>query len=399
LGAFGEKLRKQREQRGLELDAISNTTKISPRMLRALEDEHFDQLPGGVFNKGFVRAYARQVGLNEEEAVADYLEALRESQIQQQSILPDFRAPMGHPADPTSSSPRATNHVSSGQFSSPVPSIENHIPAETHRADAAGRDRENNDLDTNHGQADHLDQADRFPDEDGFHHDAVIFPTQGFISGPAIDPAEVVPSAQVPWRKLAAGLFAILVLLAFWNLRRHAHTGPGSSVPPVSAGPSTPSPSTPQVAPQSVSTSPDVVKPNQVESPSVPTSKKEPPAATIKPSVKPSQKLAAMRPAPVPRPTAAKVAVVTKPPKTFTLLIRAEKTTWVSITADGKPVADETLIAPAHTSIRATQEITVKTRNASGISFLLNGREFPVSGGAGDAKTYVFNSFGYHLEP
>jgi hypothetical protein len=141
------------------------------------------------------------------------------------------------------------------------------------------------------------------------------------------------------------------------------------------------------------------VKPNQVESPSVPTSKKEPPAATIKPSVKASQKLAAMQPAPVPRPTAAKVAVVTKPQKTFTLLIRAEKTTWVSITADGKPVADETLIAPAHTSIRATQEITVKTRNASGISFLLNGREFPVSGGAGDAKTYVFNSFGYHLEP
>ena len=49
MGAFGEKLRKQREQRGIELDAISNTTKISTRMLRALEEEHFDQLPGGVF--------------------------------------------------------------------------------------------------------------------------------------------------------------------------------------------------------------------------------------------------------------------------------------------------------------------------------------------------------------
>src|SRR5207302_459969 len=65
--------------------------------LRALEEEHFDQLPGGVFNKGFVRAYARQVGLDEEEAVADYLAALRESQIRQQSILPDFRAPAGKP--------------------------------------------------------------------------------------------------------------------------------------------------------------------------------------------------------------------------------------------------------------------------------------------------------------
>jgi hypothetical protein len=93
VGAFGEKLRKQREQRGIELDAISNTTKISTRMLRALEDEHFDQLPGGVFNKGFVRAYARLVGLDEEEAITDYLTALRESQIQAQSILPDFRSP------------------------------------------------------------------------------------------------------------------------------------------------------------------------------------------------------------------------------------------------------------------------------------------------------------------
>ena len=94
MGVFGEKLRKQREQQGIELDAISYTTKISTRMLRALEDEHFDQLPGGVFNKGFVRAYARQVGLNEEEAIADYLAAVRgnqsrENQIQEHSISPD----------------------------------------------------------------------------------------------------------------------------------------------------------------------------------------------------------------------------------------------------------------------------------------------------------------------
>src|SRR5712675_1943283 len=96
--SFGEKLRKEREQRKITLDDISSSTKISTRMLRALEEEHFDQLPGGVFNKGFVRAYARQVGLDEEEAVTDYLAALRESQIRQQSILPDFRAAAGKPS-------------------------------------------------------------------------------------------------------------------------------------------------------------------------------------------------------------------------------------------------------------------------------------------------------------
>ncbi len=95
MSSFGENLRRQRELRGMSLDATSTTTKISPRMLRALEDEHFDLLPGGVFNKGFVRAYARQVGLNEEDAITQYLAALRESQVQAKSILPDFRAPAG----------------------------------------------------------------------------------------------------------------------------------------------------------------------------------------------------------------------------------------------------------------------------------------------------------------
>src|SRR5258708_39330726 len=48
-------------------------------MLQALEEENFDHLPGGIFNKGFVRAYARYVGLDEEQAVADYLEASGET--------------------------------------------------------------------------------------------------------------------------------------------------------------------------------------------------------------------------------------------------------------------------------------------------------------------------------
>src|SRR4029077_4400520 len=65
-------------------------------MLRALEDEHFDPLPGGIFNKGFVRAYARQVGLDEEETVADYLAALREK-LQPRSVPPDFGDPAAKP--------------------------------------------------------------------------------------------------------------------------------------------------------------------------------------------------------------------------------------------------------------------------------------------------------------
>jgi cytoskeleton protein RodZ len=72
MGAFGERLRREREMRGVTLDEISESTKISRRHLEALEKEDFDSLPGGVFNRGFVRAYARFLGLDEEQAVADY---------------------------------------------------------------------------------------------------------------------------------------------------------------------------------------------------------------------------------------------------------------------------------------------------------------------------------------
>jgi len=74
-GSFGERLRRERELRGIKLDEISESTKISKRNLLALEEEHFDQLPGGIFNKGFVRAYARYLGLDEEQAVNDFLAA------------------------------------------------------------------------------------------------------------------------------------------------------------------------------------------------------------------------------------------------------------------------------------------------------------------------------------
>jgi cytoskeleton protein RodZ len=77
---FGARLKRERQQRKIELDDISASTKISTRFLRALEEEQFDQLPGGIFNKGFVRAYARHLGIDEEQAIADYLAAVTPSQ-------------------------------------------------------------------------------------------------------------------------------------------------------------------------------------------------------------------------------------------------------------------------------------------------------------------------------
>ena len=75
MAGFGEKLRRERELRGISLDQIATATKISTRMLKALEDEKFDLLPGGIFNKGFIRSYAKFLGIDEEQAVADYVAA------------------------------------------------------------------------------------------------------------------------------------------------------------------------------------------------------------------------------------------------------------------------------------------------------------------------------------
>jgi cytoskeletal protein RodZ len=70
--AFGERLKREREMRGVGLEEISAATRISTRFLAALENERWHELPGGVFNRGFIRAVARYLGLDEEAMIAEY---------------------------------------------------------------------------------------------------------------------------------------------------------------------------------------------------------------------------------------------------------------------------------------------------------------------------------------
>src|SRR3954470_21875282 len=89
VGSFGERLRREREMRGISLDEIAAATKISARNLRALEDEKFNQLPGGIFNKGFVRAYAKFLGIDQEQIVAEYEAASQETEVAREQKLKD----------------------------------------------------------------------------------------------------------------------------------------------------------------------------------------------------------------------------------------------------------------------------------------------------------------------
>jgi cytoskeletal protein RodZ len=65
--SFGRELQLERQRRQITLESIAEGTKVPTRHLRALEQEEYQQLPGGVFNKGIVRSYCRHVGLDEQE--------------------------------------------------------------------------------------------------------------------------------------------------------------------------------------------------------------------------------------------------------------------------------------------------------------------------------------------
>jgi cytoskeleton protein RodZ len=86
-GDFGTRLRVAREQRGITLRQIASATKISVRVLEALERNDISRLPGGIFGRAFVRSYAIEVGLDPEATIADFV-----VQFPQDSVI------VGHPA-------------------------------------------------------------------------------------------------------------------------------------------------------------------------------------------------------------------------------------------------------------------------------------------------------------
>ena len=70
---FGLKMRRLREERGVSLRQIADVTKISIGALEALERGDIPRLPGGIFSRAFVRAYAVQVGADPEQTVRDFM--------------------------------------------------------------------------------------------------------------------------------------------------------------------------------------------------------------------------------------------------------------------------------------------------------------------------------------
>jgi cytoskeleton protein RodZ len=71
---LGDELRRRREALGITLNEISESTRIGVRFLKAIEADNYELLPGAIYTRSFVKAFAKQVGWNEAEALALYQE-------------------------------------------------------------------------------------------------------------------------------------------------------------------------------------------------------------------------------------------------------------------------------------------------------------------------------------
>jgi cytoskeletal protein RodZ len=81
--SFGSSLRRERELRFIELEEVAQATMINLRFLEAIENDDFGSLPHSTFVRGFLRAYAKYIGLDQDEVVTDYehyLQSLEEEE-------------------------------------------------------------------------------------------------------------------------------------------------------------------------------------------------------------------------------------------------------------------------------------------------------------------------------
>jgi hypothetical protein len=358
VGEFGEKFRKAREKKEFSLDDVSKVTKIGTRMLQAIEEENFDRLPGGVFNKGFIRAFAKCVGLDEQETINEYLECLRQEQVS--ALSAEVKAnsapePAKHQAHKSASK---SSSASTGEVGKDTAS------KATEQRQSAVAVQELSEL--------HLPRM-----ED------VRRSRREFSQS----------RSGIPWRLVIAAIVVVALAGLLWQRRSHkvqtlkaAAAAPAAvSIPASTAALNTDgkdSGAAARTAQKSPVPQPGAMNNVEQPGPLVPRQASTPQESEVTTK---GPKLAA----PVPP--------AEKAPATLKLVIRADENSWISVAADGQTVSQETLIAPASTSVRARQEIVVKVGNAAGVTFVWNGQEIQPGGGESEVKTFVFDASGMRV--
>jgi len=338
VGEFGDTFRKEREKKGISLEDVSHVTKISARMLRAIEEEHFEQLPGGVFNKGFVRTYAKHLGLNDDEAVANYLACVRQAQLDAQNTW-------------------------------------------DHQARHAGQG----------GSSERGMKSPRLQEEE---LPGLQLPRAEHVTPPRRDYSDR-RGAAIPWRLLAL----VILVVVLTAILLHRNTG---SARPQAATSSEPvvTPAPQPAPPAAISPAPVAPAPPRQPSaaPPVPagsSAMSRPSSTSAQPTVS-----APVKPAAGTAAISNKSAELQNPELSatsatpLTLVIRASEDSWISVSADGESVLHETLIAPAQTTVHAARRIVLRVGNAAGVSFVWNGQEIPAQGVEGEVKALVFDGSG-----
>ena len=75
MDSIGDFFKQVRETKGLTVDEVASKTRIRTDFVKALEEGNFAKLPDQVFARGFVRSYARSLGLDEEDAIHRFIQS------------------------------------------------------------------------------------------------------------------------------------------------------------------------------------------------------------------------------------------------------------------------------------------------------------------------------------
>jgi transcriptional regulator with XRE-family HTH domain len=107
VASFGEELRRERELREISLHEVAEATKIGRRYLEAMERNDLDSLPGGVIDRGFVRAYCDYIGVDAESMINAYLLERQNRQARRESAEPNLLRGRGNAGTRASTRARA----------------------------------------------------------------------------------------------------------------------------------------------------------------------------------------------------------------------------------------------------------------------------------------------------
>jgi cytoskeleton protein RodZ len=336
-GSFGERLQRERELRAISLDEIAKSTKIGTRLLQALEAEEFDKLPGGIFNKGFVRAYAKYLGLDEEQAVTDFMAAESEKERERRS---------------------------------PIASEENRNASNPKLFAIQGGSRADNVYNMR-ASAEVVEQDP--PQANGFLMAAVILVFVLGIGG-------------FGWKYYNAHSDA----KAETSTDQTRQTAPALRTPQPAPVQTQPSPTAATDTAMATSTTPAQVSDATINAAKPATN---PSAAAKKPDdiITKSSDASLTAKSITPADTTTKAATI---PGAFTLDLRADEQSWVQISSEGKVLWTGMVNKDATKTFRASKELIVKLGNAPGVELSYNGKPLPRFSQDAKTRTLTFTTQG-----